>query len=419
MVLRAHGALLAARLMPVDFAKEDNGLHRCHVRVLHGLIFINLSEEEPVDFDATFTDLSPYLEFHGLADARIATPASYPTDANWKLVVENFVECYHCAPSHPEFVSMHPPQALVAFGAGTGSGPADAVDQYLPTLRAWEERAAALGRPIGTVDDGPESSHLRLLLQRTIREGYESETQDGRLKPPRRRQARRVRPGPDVPVVQPVHAAGRHQRFRGAVPFHSAQHAADGNVDRFWLVDGRASEVDVERMIWTGSDHPAGQDHHREQPVRDLVDAVSAGAVFGARAPRHDLSTLVSGTIRRRLAGARAALIPAPLQSASGARRHRARAPQAAARPSKSEHSRALRASEAARESSARASSNRPSLSSRSPRTLGSRWYAPRRPSAAIASTMSSAAAAPNAMDTATARFNSMIGDGDNCANAS
>ncbi len=98
------GALLAARLMPVDFAKEENGLHRCHVRVFNGFIFINLSEQEPVDFDATFGDLAPYLDFHGFADAKVAYSRSYPTDANWKLVVENFVECYHCAPSHPEFV---------------------------------------------------------------------------------------------------------------------------------------------------------------------------------------------------------------------------------------------------------------------------------------------------------------------------
>jgi phenylpropionate dioxygenase-like ring-hydroxylating dioxygenase large terminal subunit len=38
------GALLAARLMPADFSKKDNGLHRCHVRVFHGFIFVNLSD---------------------------------------------------------------------------------------------------------------------------------------------------------------------------------------------------------------------------------------------------------------------------------------------------------------------------------------------------------------------------------------
>ena len=27
--------------------------------------------------------------------------------ANWKLAVENYDECYHCAPSHPEFAESH------------------------------------------------------------------------------------------------------------------------------------------------------------------------------------------------------------------------------------------------------------------------------------------------------------------------
>src|SRR5580704_15308376 len=73
------GALLSARLMPADFSKQDNGLHRCRVRVFYGLIFINLSDEEPADFDDTFGDLAPHLDFHGFADAKIAHARSYPT----------------------------------------------------------------------------------------------------------------------------------------------------------------------------------------------------------------------------------------------------------------------------------------------------------------------------------------------------
>jgi len=252
------GALLAARLMPADFAKEDNGLHRCHVRVLHGFIFINLSDQDPVDFDATFGDLAPYLDFHGFAEAKIAHVGSYPTEANWKLVVENFVECYHCAPSHPEFVSMHPPQALVAFGAGPSSGPSEAVDQYLPTLKAWEERAASLGRPIGTVDDGPESTHLRLLMQRTIREGYDSETQDGR--PASSLMGKRVAfdQGRMYLSFSPFTQLVATNDF--AVLFRFTPRSTLGtDVDLFWLVDGNATGVDVPRMIW-GWDQTTRQD---------------------------------------------------------------------------------------------------------------------------------------------------------------
>jgi Rieske 2Fe-2S family protein len=252
------GALLAARLMPADFSKAENGLHPCHVRVFHGLIFINLSEGAPVDFDATFADLGAYLDFHGLADAKIAHAESYPTDANWKLVVENFVECYHCAPSHPEFTSMHPPQALIAFGAGPSSGPAEAVDAYLPVLKAWEARAAALGRPIGTIDDGPDSSHLRLLLQRTIREGFETETEDGK---------------PAAPLMGKRTAFDQGRMYLSFSPFtqlvatndfavlfvFSPRSTTKTDVDLYWLVDGKAREVDVPKMIW-GWDRTTRQD---------------------------------------------------------------------------------------------------------------------------------------------------------------
>jgi phenylpropionate dioxygenase-like ring-hydroxylating dioxygenase large terminal subunit len=252
------GALLAARLMPADFSKQDNGLHRCHLKVLHGFIFINLSDEAPQDFYATFGDLGPYLDFHGFADAKIAHTESYPTTANWKLIVENFVECYHCAPAHPEFCSMHPPEALIAFGAGPSSGPADAVEKYLPALKAWEERAASLGRPIGTVDDGPESSHLRLLLQRTIREGYETETPDGK---------------PAAPLMGKRLGWDRGRMYLSFSPFTQLVATNDfavlflftprstlhTDVDLYWLVDGKATEVDVRRMIW-GWDETSKQD---------------------------------------------------------------------------------------------------------------------------------------------------------------
>ncbi|HSY97080.1 MAG TPA: aromatic ring-hydroxylating dioxygenase subunit alpha, partial [Steroidobacteraceae bacterium] len=252
------GALLAARLMPADFSKKDNGLHRCHLRVFHGFIFINLSDQAPEDFDAIFGDLSPYLDFHGFAGAKIAHTESYPTTANWKLIVENFVECYHCAPAHPEFCSMHPPEALIAFGAGPSSGPADAVEKYLPAVKAWEARAARLGRPIGTVDDGPESSHLRLLLQRTIREGYETETPDGRPAAPLMGKRLGWDQGRMYLSFSPFTQLVATNDFAVLFLFtpRSTMHT---DVDLYWLVDGHAAEVDVKRMIW-GWDETTKQD---------------------------------------------------------------------------------------------------------------------------------------------------------------
>src|SRR5580658_689069 len=228
------GALIAARLMPEDFSKQAHGLHRCHVRVFHGLIFINLSDGEPANFDATFGDLAPYLDFHGLSDAKIAHAQSYPTGANWKLVVENFVECYHCVPAHPEFCSMHPPEALVAYGAGQSCGRPDAVD------------------------DGPESSHLRLLLQRTIREGYETETQDGRPASSLMGKRRDFDQGRMYLSFSPFTQLVATADFAVLFLF-TPRSTLETDVDLYWLVDGKATEVDVKRMIW-GWDETTKQD---------------------------------------------------------------------------------------------------------------------------------------------------------------
>ena len=245
------GRLLAARLMPEDFDKAKNGLFACHVRVFHGLIFINLSADEPDDFDATFGDMGPILDYHGIADARIAHAGSYPTDANWKLVVENFFECYHCVPSHPEFCSIHAAESIVAVGAGPSSGPADAVASFAPKLQTWEASAAALGRPIGTIDDAASSSHLRLLMQRMNKPGWASETQDGTAPAPL--MGKRTAPdggrmhlsfSPFSQIVADDHFAILFQ--------FTPRSALRSDVEMIWLVDGRASEaeVDLAKMTW-------------------------------------------------------------------------------------------------------------------------------------------------------------------------
>jgi phenylpropionate dioxygenase-like ring-hydroxylating dioxygenase large terminal subunit len=245
------GRLLSARLMPEDFDKAENGLLACHIRVFHGLIFINMSEDEPHDFDATFGDMGPILDYHGMAEARIAYAGSYPTTANWKLVVENFFECYHCVPSHPEFCSMHASESIVAVGAGPSSGPADAIAAYAPKLHAWEEKAASLGRPVGTIDDAPESSHLRLLMQRMNKPGWTAETQDGSAPSPL--MGKRTAPdggrmhlsfSPFTQIVADDHFVILFQ--------FTPRSALASDVEMIWLVDGRAAEkqVDIEKMIW-------------------------------------------------------------------------------------------------------------------------------------------------------------------------
>ena len=101
------------------------------------IIFINFSKE-PVSFDEFIEPNKPYIELHGLKDAKIAYRKIYPTHGNWKLTLDNFHECYHCQPSHPEYCSVHDPEYILAYGGGSGTGPHS--EKFSRRLVEWNEK---------------------------------------------------------------------------------------------------------------------------------------------------------------------------------------------------------------------------------------------------------------------------------------
>ena len=100
------GALRGARHLDSAIDKNRYGLKRIQVEVLHGLIFVNF-DENSVSFAPVRRDLDECLQPYRLERAKVAHKASYPINANWKLAVENYCECYHCAPAHPEYSQGH------------------------------------------------------------------------------------------------------------------------------------------------------------------------------------------------------------------------------------------------------------------------------------------------------------------------
>jgi Rieske 2Fe-2S family protein len=100
------GELVSARYMGDDFDKSDLSLKRLHCEVLDGMIFVNFADE-PASFDYVRRGLSECLSPYRLDSAKVAHRQSYPMQANWKLAVENYSECYHCAPAHPEYSRGH------------------------------------------------------------------------------------------------------------------------------------------------------------------------------------------------------------------------------------------------------------------------------------------------------------------------
>ena len=100
------GRLRSRRAMPNDFDQTQYGLKRVSVALFHGLLFIHLNKNAP-DFNESVFAVSSSYEIYGLENAKIAYQETYSVDANWKLAIENFMECYHCAPAHSEYSRCH------------------------------------------------------------------------------------------------------------------------------------------------------------------------------------------------------------------------------------------------------------------------------------------------------------------------
>ena len=174
------GSLKAANYMPDGFNREDYHLHPCHLQVFEGLIFINLSQDEPPDLETLYGSYHDFAEQQGLARAKIANIKSYPTRANWKLVIENFFECYHCAPSHPEYSAVHDRLKLLARGAGKGTGPETAEREFAPIFDQWEAESREIGHLTGVYPGGNEETGDVRASRTFIQEGFQSETMDGK-----------------------------------------------------------------------------------------------------------------------------------------------------------------------------------------------------------------------------------------------
>ncbi|WP_281662090.1 aromatic ring-hydroxylating dioxygenase subunit alpha [Halomonas sp. Alg239-R46] len=96
--------LFAGSDMGTDFKLDQFGLKPVNVHTAGGFIFINLSDEPPA-IDNFLQTLEHYLEPYQMDNVKVAVESSIVEQANWKLVIENNRECYHCNGAHPELLN--------------------------------------------------------------------------------------------------------------------------------------------------------------------------------------------------------------------------------------------------------------------------------------------------------------------------
>jgi glycine betaine catabolism A len=119
------GSLQVAPMMRADFCREDHGLIPVRIEKWHGFLFISLSDEVRSLADC-FADL-PDLTRYRMAELVVGKREIYDVQANWKLVCENYTECYHCQGAHPQLHKLteliHRDERPIEIGACFSGGP--------------------------------------------------------------------------------------------------------------------------------------------------------------------------------------------------------------------------------------------------------------------------------------------------------
>ena len=90
-----------------DFDKADYSLHAVNLALWEGLIFVNLADS-PTPLEEWFAPLNGKFSHWNLPKLRAAKRIEYDVKANWKLMFENYSECYHCPGVHPMLSKVSP-----------------------------------------------------------------------------------------------------------------------------------------------------------------------------------------------------------------------------------------------------------------------------------------------------------------------
>jgi Rieske 2Fe-2S family protein len=234
------GSLRAARLMPKDFNRNEHGLRKLHVRVASGLVFISFADE-PLDFGPIENALRASAGQYGWDSARVAHRQLYPVDANWKLAVENYVECYHCGPAHPEYSQTHALEKPL--------------DMIAEMNAAMEARTCDLGVDIISGDQWQTSEASKEAIhvfRYALYEGVSTGSQDGSPVAPLMGRFAQYDGG-----VTSIHLGGTS--FLVCYPDHGMIYrfiprtAETCEMELIWLIKGDAEEgkdYDLDKLTW-------------------------------------------------------------------------------------------------------------------------------------------------------------------------
>jgi Rieske 2Fe-2S family protein len=117
-----------------DFDKNEHRLGKVHCAVGGGFIFVSLHQQEPENINDFIESMDEYMEPYDIENSKVAAESSILEKANWKLVLENNRECYHCAIGHPDLV-----RSLIEYDdINDPRAPQDFLDYYAEAAAEWD-----------------------------------------------------------------------------------------------------------------------------------------------------------------------------------------------------------------------------------------------------------------------------------------
>lgn len=89
------------------FDKTEHALHAVALALWEGFTFVNLAHAR-TPLEEAFAPLTGKFTHWNLPELRSAQRIEYDVRANWKLIFENYSECYHCPGVHPALSKLTP-----------------------------------------------------------------------------------------------------------------------------------------------------------------------------------------------------------------------------------------------------------------------------------------------------------------------
>ena len=122
----------------------------------HGWVFANVSGDAP-PLAEQLGNAGMVVDGYDPQRLVLGARHEYEVAANWKVIVENYLECYHCAPIHPELCEVTPPES----GAGYPAAPAGSWVGGPLALRDGVQTMSLDGRSLGVPIPGLPATRTR------------------------------------------------------------------------------------------------------------------------------------------------------------------------------------------------------------------------------------------------------------------